>query len=133
MPSVREYCNTQPTLAGAGYGLLLMGMVMRDKKIDCIVIVDDRKAAEPRPIGILSDREIVGSWLGLPNKKIHHIRMDQVMATPHLVKASDEPAATLATMRENDIRFAPVVSDEGTLVGLLSRDALEASASLGSA
>ena len=127
MPSVSEYCKTQPRTAGPGFSLLLMGMVMRDFNIDCVVVVDNRKAEGPRrPVGILSDREIVRSWVRYPNKKIHHIRMDEVMAEPYVVKESADLTETLDGMREKAVLFAPVVSEEGSLVGLLSLDALTA-------
>jgi len=91
---------------------------MREKGVGCILVLDDEK----RPLGILTDRDIVVSVLarGLDPKAT---RLKEVM-TPNVVVAKEDEILLRAAraMAEARIRRLPIVDGEGRVVGIVSVD-----------
>jgi CBS domain-containing protein len=122
MPCVSDYCSQEAITVPRGLGLLETARLMRDEHVGCVVVVENGPNG-PRPIGILTDRDIVVGVLAQTDRQLHLVRVDDVMSRdPQLAKAGDDLSDTLMTMRAKGIRRMPVVSTQGTLVGLLSFD-----------
>jgi CBS domain-containing protein len=123
MPTVNDYCNHETVTVTRQDGLLEAASLMRDNHVGCVVVVDRAKGGVRRPIGILTDRDIVVGVLAQTDRQLHLARVDDVMtANPVLALETDDLSDTLLTMRSKGIRRLPVVSAEGNLVGLLSFD-----------
>lgn len=117
MPTVSEASNARPFVVRGGTSLHLVASAMREKNLDCAVVVDETS----RPIGLLTERDIVKGYLYFPQRKIHHVRTDEVMdASLLIVKDTDDLTEATGLLRERGVRFAAVVSAEGSLAGLLS-------------
>jgi CBS domain-containing protein len=96
---------------------------MRDRHVGCVVVVEDGAGGVQRPIGILTDRDIVVGVLAQTDRQLHLVRVDDVMTKePVQVKDTDDLSDTLMTMRAKGVRRVPVVSAQGSLVGVLSFD-----------
>lgn len=91
---------------------------MRERGVGCILVLDEEK----RPLGILTDRDIVVSVLarGLDPKAT---RLKQVM-TPNVVVAKEDEILLRAAraMAEARIRRLPIVDGKGRVVGIVSVD-----------
>jgi CBS domain-containing protein len=120
---VNDYCNHSPVTVTRQDGLLDAASLMRDKHVGSVVVVERADGGIRRPIGILTDRDIVVGVLAQTDRQLHLVRVDDIM-TPHpaLAKDTDDISDTLLTMRTKGIRRLPVVSATGDLVGLLSFD-----------
>lgn len=123
MPTVNDYCNHDPVTVKREYGLLDAASLMRENHVGCVVVTEMGVGGVHRPIGILTDRDIVVGVVAQTDRQLHLLRVDDVMtADPALAKASDDVSEALMTMRVKGIRRLPVVSETGSLVGLLSFD-----------
>jgi predicted transcriptional regulator len=123
MPSVKDYCNLEPVTAKREFGLIDAASLMRDQHVGCVVVVERTSGGGHRPVGILTDRDIVVGILAQTDRQLHLVRVDDVMThNPALAKDTDDLSDTLMTMRAKGIRRMPVVSAAGELVGVLSFD-----------
>lgn len=93
---------------------------MRDRHVGALVVVgeDDR-----RPVGVLTDRDIVVSAVAQSPEKLTSLLVGDVMSTD-LVTALPAESVTeaLKRMRAHGIRRLPVVDATGQLHGLLAAD-----------
>jgi CBS domain-containing protein len=123
MPTVSDYCSREPVTVKREYSLLDAAGAMRDHHVGCVVVVDDEPGETRRPVGILTDRDIVVGVLAQTDHQLHLVRVEDVMtANPVLAKDTDDLSETLMTMRTKGIRRVPVVTEQGVLCGVLSFD-----------
>jgi CBS domain-containing protein len=84
------------------------------------VVVTDRQA---RPVGILTDRDIVVSAVAQSPDKLDTLFVKDVMSRDVLtVRADDGLETALKKMRARGVRRLPVLSVEGRLTGILVLD-----------
>jgi CBS domain-containing protein len=95
---------------------------MRELHVGCLIVVEGA-ASERRPVGILTDRDIVVGVLAQADQRLHLLRVDDVM-TRNLVVAreSDDLDEVLRRMRMKGIRRMPVVDSRGVLKGVIALD-----------
>jgi CBS domain-containing protein len=85
---------------------------------DVVVTRPDR-----RPVGILTDRDIVVSVVAKDVEHLTTLAVKDVLTADPIVAREDEDAETvLGRMRRRGIRRAPVVDREGALVGVFAVD-----------
>ena len=95
---------------------------MRDRHIGSLVVVE-KVGEKLRPIGILTDRDLVvtvlaDDWIDADRARV----ADAMSYEPVTVKAEESLFETFRLMRTYGVRRLPVVDDEGFLVGILSFD-----------
>ncbi len=92
---------------------------MREEDIGALVVVDD----EGRPVGIITDRDIVVSVLA-NSKNPLEILVEEVMTKKLIVVQEDASIfELLKILAKNNIRRVPVMR-RGKLVGIVSEDDL---------
>lgn len=95
--------------------------IMSEKKIGCIVVVDDGKA-----VGIATERDILQRVVAkaLDASKV---KMKDMMSTPLITINGDMPIyEAIRVMQKNNVRHLPIV-ENGKLVGIVTqRDLLRA-------
>lgn len=92
--------------------------LMREKGVGCILVLDEEK----RPIGILTDRDIVVSVIA-KDLDPDTTRLDQVMTQRVITAKEDEILLRAARfMAEARVRRLPIVDEEGRVVGIVSVD-----------
>jgi CBS domain-containing protein len=98
---------------------------MRDRHVGTLVVVDDEAA--PRPIGILTDRDIVVSAVAQSPDKLEVLCVGDLMTPEPVTARSGETLdRALGTMRSRGIHRLPVVTRDGLLEAQLAiDDALE--------
>jgi CBS domain-containing protein len=97
--------------------------LMREKHVGYLVVVEpDPVAGFPRPVGVLTDRDIVVSVMAREVDP-KAVRVGDVMTTnPVMVRESDAMEVALHRMREFGVRRLPVVNGRRELVGILATD-----------
>jgi CBS domain-containing protein len=122
MPIINGYMSYDPVTARGAEGLLDAARRMRALHVGCLVVVDGPEG-ERRPVGILTDRDIVVGVLAQADQKLHLLRVDDVM-TRSLVLARDgeDLYEVLRRMRAKGVRRVPVVDSSGTLKGVIAFD-----------
>jgi CBS domain-containing protein len=96
---------------------------MSKRHIGAIVVVEEG-ATGLRPVGIITDRDVVCGQLS-PPRDLFCMSVDDVMtADVFTLDESCEVPEALGRMSERGVRRAPVVDRHGSLVGIISIDDL---------
>jgi CBS domain-containing protein len=95
--------------------------LMRKHHVGDVVVVDDA-AASRVPIGIVTDRDIVIETVAL-QVDVKVFTASDLMSSPLVtVGENDGLIETLRLMRNHKVRRMPVVTDAGTLYGIVTAD-----------
>lgn len=96
---------------------------MAGLRVGDLVIVEDRPGKEPRPIGIVTDRDLVVHVLAHPDRAPATTKIADIMRT-NLVTATEdtEVETVIERMRAHAVRRVPIVDGSGGLQGIISVD-----------
>jgi CBS domain-containing protein len=99
---------------------------MADLGVGDLVVVITRGSGNPRPVGIVTDRDLVVQVLARPECDPATTLLRDLLRHVELVVASedDDVEHVLAKMREHTIRRIPIIDTKGGLQGMLSIDDL---------
>jgi CBS domain-containing protein len=119
--SVGELCNRTVIVTSRTTRLDEAARLMREHHVGSIVVVDET-AAGSKPVGIVTDRDIVIEIVAAGVSPAT-VTVEEIMA-PDLVvaKEGEDLLDTLMRMRAKGIRRVPVVNGVGALLGILSLD-----------
>jgi CBS domain-containing protein len=93
---------------------------MRDRHVGTLVIVTN---SDRKPIGLVTDRDLVVSALAQSPDKIDSLEVGDVMSRDLVTALPTESVEdALNRMRRHGVRRLPVVSSEGLLEGLIAFD-----------
>lgn len=121
--NVSELSNPFVVVAQRTTPLTDAARLMREHHVGSLVVVDESGKGRV-PVGMLTDRDIVVAAVAAevdPRTLTAGEVMSGELAT---VRAGDEVEAALRLMRRRGIRRVPVVSDAGTLTGIVTLDDL---------
>jgi CBS domain-containing protein len=91
--------------------------LMQSKHIGCLVVIDDF-----RPIGILTDRDIVLKVV-VSEKKPEETAVKEIMTTsPTMVNVNYDLLDAVRLMRNRGVRRLPVVDEHRHLLGIVTMD-----------
>ena len=98
-------------------------ILMRDKHVGTLIVVATQQGVE-RPVGILTDRDLVTKAL-TAREDPGHIDVRSIMsADPATAREGDDVLETIRLMEHAKVRRLPIVSANGHLVGVVSSDDL---------
>jgi CBS domain-containing protein len=120
-----ELCIRQVVTAQREESVVTAAQRMAEHGVGDLIVVEDEREQPGRPIGIVTDRDLVVYVLTSAARAPSEVTVGQVM-TPELatVDEQDDAETVLATMKERGVRRLPVVDREGRLQGILSLDDL---------
>jgi CBS domain-containing protein len=97
--------------------------LMRAEHVGSVIVVEQDSDGR-RPLGIVTDRDIVIEAVAV-GLDVGTITAGDVMARPlAIIHEDDDVLTALARMREHGVRRLPVVDREGRLAGILTIDNL---------
>jgi CBS domain-containing protein len=97
--------------------------LMRQEHVGSVVVVDPRDP-ERRPIGMLTDRDIVRGQLS-KGADLHCLTVGDVMShDPLCLKVDMSLGEGISALNARGVRRAPVVDGKGTLIGIVTLDDL---------
>jgi CBS domain-containing protein len=118
---VGDFCRREVRTIEPLASLREASLAMRNHHVGTLVVVD----AALRPVGIVTDRDIVVSVIAVPGARPEGIRVCDVMQTRlALAGERDGVLEALETMRAHGVRRLPVVAADGSLCGIVSADDL---------
>lgn len=96
---------------------------MAELRVGDLIVVTNGYDGPPRPIGIITDRDLVVQVLARPERNAATTTIGQVMRGG-LVTAleEDDVERVVGRMREHGIRRIPIVDSAGGLQGVLALD-----------
>ncbi len=122
--SVGSLCSRPPVTVQTGAPIADVAVLMRDRHVGAVVVTDSRGDRPPRATGIITDRDIVRAQLAR-TADLSRLSAGEIMTRDPLVIGAEESADTaIANLRARGVRRAPVVSQDGAVVGLISVDDL---------
>lgn len=123
--NVGQVCGRHVVTVLPGSDLVAAAALMREKHVGYLVVVESEWMR--RPVGVLTDRDIVVSVVAMKADPATLTAGD--VMTPRVVSTDEQSSldAALVQMRRNGVRRLPVLGTEGEVVGVLSiDDALQA-------
>lgn len=121
--TVGKFCNREIIIAGKESGIAEIARLMRSHHVGDVVIVSS-EGEGAKPIGILTDRDIVIELIAC-DVPLDKVTAGDIMSRELFkVRESDSIWDTLQLMRAKGIRRMVVVNDAGELEGLLAIDDL---------
>ncbi len=120
---VGTLCTIDTVCCGPGESVQGAASLMRKYHVGDVVVVDDPDGAR-RPVGIVTDRDIVVSVVALGLDPLGLQAGDVMSGDLLLADECDEVDATIERMRQRGIRRVPVVAADGRLAGIVSADDL---------
>lgn len=120
---VGSLCTRPAVTVPTGAPMSDVARLMQDRHVGTVIVTESRGAG-PRATGIITDRDIVTAQLARA-ADLSRLSAGDVMTRNPLVIAENEPVdGAIAHLRARGVRRAPVVAQDGTLVGLISADDL---------
>ena len=119
--TVSEICTYDVVWAGPELTVQEAARRMREEHVGCIVVakvVDE----QPRPVGLVTDRDIVVSVLAAGLDPAVFTVGDLVARDVVLVREDDDIFVAIRRMRTQGVRRLPVVDEEGVLRGIFTLD-----------
>jgi CBS domain-containing protein len=122
--NVGTVCTREVVVAQESESVLELARLMRHHHVGDVVIVQ-RRGEKSYPSGIVTDRDIVIDALVSSPDNIQQLLASDLIGRPIItVREQQTLDDALEVMRENGVRRAPVVDDDGALVGILAADDL---------
>lgn len=117
--SVAEFCKAEVAVVEKNSSIAEAARKMRESHVGDVVVCE-RQNGVAKPIGILTDRDIVVGLIAL-DIPTDSVRVEDVM-TPALVTVTRAMGVneTIRLMETYGVRRLPVVDDDGALIGIVS-------------
>lgn len=121
--SVGEVCNREVVFVERGASLGEAARLMREYHVGDLVVADGTPG-NLRPVGIVTDRDLVVEVLA-EDIPCDQVTVNDIMAGDLLTAGEgDDLFDTIRRMRERGVRRVPVIDPQGLLVGILTVDDL---------
>ncbi len=118
---VGELCNREVVIAQREQTIKEVAKLMRAKHVGSVVVVEGSPACA-RPVGIITDRDLVVEIMAQDVDE-EKVTVGDIMASDLLLAREDDSVAdTIRLMRSRGVRRVPVVSEQGWLAGILAAD-----------
>ena len=121
--NVGQECSRPAATVALSATLAEAAVLMRERNVGA-VIVTQSPSDRPTAVGVITDRDIVRAQLD-HTADLSSLRVEQAMSRDPLeINAQSDIGDAIRRMRARGVRRAPVISDNGTLIGVVSVDDL---------
>jgi CBS domain-containing protein len=116
--SISNVMTKEVTCVGPDFPAQRALMEMSKRRISCLVVTDD----DSEPIGILTERDMVGFSANLKGTLGEDIPVGDLMTSPVVAALDSQSVDSVIEMaHDRRIRHVPVVDESGALVGIVSQ------------
>ncbi|MDP3759283.1 MAG: CBS domain-containing protein [Ramlibacter sp.] len=117
-----DICTRTVTIAYPSMALNEAARLMRDRHVGSLVVVEERTLEDRVVVGMLTDRDIAIGVVAA-DRDPHGMRVGDVMSKGVISAREDDSLADLlSAMRRKAVRRVPVISPQGSLIGLVALD-----------
>ena len=124
MTTVGEMCARDAIVTTPETTIAEAAKTMREHHVGSIVVVQADGQGLRRPVGIVTDRDIVVEVVGVDLDPDVITVGDIMVADPVTVRAGESVMEAARAMRSKGVRRLPVVTEHGHLVGVITLDDL---------
>ena len=121
MMRVKEVMSKNPACCTANTSLQEVAQLMIDRDCGEIPVIEASKAGKGRPIGVVTDRDIVCRVVAAGKNPLAYVAetcMSELVVT---VPASASLADVLSAMETHQVRRVPVVDERGCCIGMIAQ------------
>lgn len=119
---IKEICSRVVVVAEPHTDLREAARLMRDHHVGALVVVEKRDGVM-RPVGIVTDRDIVVEVVAASGVAPESLTVRDVMSSDLvLARETDGVFEAVERMQDSGTRRLPVVAADGALVGILTLD-----------
>lgn len=119
---VGDFCSPEAVTVEPHASLREAALLMRNRHVGSLIVVET-KGGVARPVGILTDRDIVVAVIAVPGARPESICAVDAMSRPLALAREDDGVFEAAeTMRQKAVRRLPVVGADGGLRGIVTMD-----------
>ncbi len=122
--NIGTVCSRNIAVSRRGEALATAALEMMDRHVGALVVVEPTVDDRLRPVGIVTDRDIVCGQVSPPRDLFCLMVEDVMTPDPLLLEEGCGIAEGIRLLAERGVRRAPVVDRQGTLVGVVSTDDL---------
>ena len=123
MMKIGKVCNREVIVTGKGSNVLEAAKLMRQHHVGSLLVIS-RDSDGNRPVGIITDRDIVVEVLA-EEVPLNKIAVEDLMTKSLIVANEDDDLFdTVRKMRVKAVRRIPVIDAKGLLVGIFTMDDL---------
>ena len=122
---ILDICTREVVTAHPRQTLSEAAHLMRKHHVGALVVIEQPEA-RVKPVGILTDRDIVVAIVAISGARAEGIRVCDIMSSRlALARVDDGIFEAARTMSERGVRRLPVVAVDGTLYGIVTADDLQ--------
>ena len=122
--SVGEICNREVVVIDRKASVYEAARMMRNQHVGSLVVVDEGSATPMKPVGIVTDRDLVVEIMAKEVPEEAPATGDIIAPELLTAREADGVWETIMRMRAMGVRRLPVVNLEGSLCGMLTMDDL---------
>lgn len=122
--TIGTVCTRNVCVSRRGSALASAVQDMTRRHVGAIVVVENSANGGLKPVGIITDRDVVCGQLSPPRDLFCMVVEDAMTSDIVTVKETSGIAEGLAAMTDRGVRRAPVVDQAGNLVGIVTIDDL---------
>jgi CBS domain-containing protein len=120
---IGEICTRIVTFATKDMPLVDAAKLMRQHHVGSLIVVEEQQRGRV-PVGMLTDRDIVVEVLA-PGLDYRNLKVGEIMSSRLITaRESDDMLGVLRVMRQKGIRRMPILTESGTLAGIVTLDDL---------
>jgi CBS domain-containing protein len=121
--NIADLCRREAVTVRPSDEVLTAARLMRESHVGYLAVIDQVQPGEhPRPVGVLTDRDIVVAVVA-PAVDPARVSVGDIMTrTPVMASGTDSPEQAARAMRRAGVRRLPVVGQQGELIGVVSLD-----------
>jgi CBS domain-containing protein len=121
--NVAQLCSRNVVTVRKSDDVITAARLMREHHIGYLVVVEpDIAGSALRPVGVLTDRDIVVGIIAKERDPRSLVVGDVMTEKPMMLDRFDAISAAVTEMRRIGVRRMPVIGELGQLVGVLSLD-----------
>jgi len=121
--NIGEVCSREVYIVRPAEPLADAVAEMHKRHVGALVVVEE-KPDQVRPVGVITDRDVIRAQV-LQGRALTHLAIaDAMTAHPLTLQETCGIAEAIRQMSVSGVRRAPVVSESGDLVGIVSFDDL---------
>lgn len=118
--SLARFCRKPVAIIQPTQSVAEAAETLRDQHVGALVVVQE----DLRPVGILTDRDIVTRVMAARKDPAATSVSDVMSPRPFVARLEDSIDRTLFAVRQHGVRRLPIVDEQGHVVGLVSLDDL---------
>lgn len=121
---VGDFCSHSVVTCRHATRVVELARIMRDQHVGAVVIVEPQAGARPRPVGVVTDRDLVVQVMAQTADPELLLVGDLLVADLVSARVSESVYKAARLMSVNGVRRLPVVDERGGLVGIVVADDL---------